>query len=239
MGDRYDCHACGVDCMDMPSRILVATGLAVLMWVSGCDKSPDSSDVPAQAFTSRVNLIGHTAGSLKGQFAYPSAFTQRSTPFYVDGVQLMSQPDGRFFVRSIPAGDHELRAYVTGYEPVLRGVRIAGSQLSDAQVLALQPARGKLIGRIVTDDGRSAAGATVHLQPYGLIGTADRDGIFQFMGIGGGEHRLAVQCPGCESEERLVRLQSNESRNIGVLTVTRRAETAAQPAQAQHVEASN
>jgi hypothetical protein len=88
------------------------------------------------------------------------------------------------------------------------------------------------VGRIVTDDGPSASGAVVRLEPYGLIGSADKDGIFQFMGVGGGEHLLAVQCIGCEREERTLTLHANEARNLGILTVRRRTETVGEPVQA-------
>ncbi len=209
--------------------VAVATGLALL---AGCDKSPESPDIPAQRYTSRINLIGKGAGSMKGQILFPSAYSQRSAPFFVNGVQLDTQPDGRFWVRSIPAGEHQLRIYVPGFEPIVLPVRVLAAQVTDAQALALRPARGRIVGRIVTDDGRSAAGAVVRLDPYGLVGAADKDGIFQFMGIGGGEHRLGVQCVGCEPEEWALRLQPNEARNLGIVTVHRRSDTAGEPDQA-------
>jgi len=213
----------------MAALVVLATGLALL---AGCDKSPESPDIPAQRYTSRINLIGKNVGSLRGQIVFPSAYSQRSAPFFVNGVQLASQPDGRFWVRSIPTGEHELRIYVAGFEPIVRPVRVQGGQLADAQTLALQPARGRIVGRIVTDDGRSAAGATIRLEPYGLIGATDKDGIFQFMGLGGGQHLLAVQCVGCDREEWTLRLQPNEARNLGIVTVHRRIDTAGEPAQA-------
>jgi hypothetical protein len=120
---------------------------------------------------------------------------------------------------------------VPGFEPIVRPVRVAATETTETQPLKLQPARGRLAGRVVTDDGRSAAGATVRLDPYGLVGSTDKDGIFQFLGIGGGEHLLAVQCLGCDREERTLQLQPNEARNLGILTVKRRAETAGAPGQ--------
>jgi len=206
--------------------------VVVLTLLAACDRSPVSSDIPSQSYTNRINLIGKNAGSLRGQIVFPSAYSQRSAPFYVNGVQLASQPDGRFWVRSIPAGEHAVRVYVPGFEPIVRPVRIAGAQTTDLQALALQPAHGKLVGRIVTEDGRSASGATVRLEPYGLIGSADKDGIFQFVGIGGGEHLLAVQCVGCDREERTLQLAPNEARNLGIVTVHRRADTAGEPVSA-------
>ncbi len=213
----------------MPALVVLMTGLALL---AGCDKSPESPDIPAQRYTSRINLIGKSAGSLRGQIVFPSAYSQRSAPFFVNGVQLASQPDGRFWVRSIPTGDHELRIYVPGFEPIVRPVRVQGGQTTDALTLVLQPARGRILGRVVTDDGRSAAGASIRLDPYGLIGSADKDGIFQFMGLGGGQHFLAVQCIGCDREEWTLRLQPNEARNLGIVTVHLRADTAGEPVQA-------
>jgi hypothetical protein len=211
------------------AKAFALVALAVIA-LAGCDRSPDSTDVPSQHYTSRINLIGKPAGSLRGQVVFPSAYSQRSAAFYVNGVQLATQPDGRFWVRSIPAGDHLLRVYVPGFEPVVRTIRIGGAQVTDAQVLALHPAWGRVLGRVVTDDGRSAAGAMVRLEPYGLIGAADKDGIFQFMGVGAGEHLLAVQCAGCDPAEQALKMQPNETRNLGILTIHRRADTAADPA---------
>jgi hypothetical protein len=37
---------------------------------------------------------------------------------------------------------------------------------------------------------------------------------------------LAVQCAGCDRQELPVRLQSNEARNLGIVTIHRRADTA-------------
>jgi hypothetical protein len=217
----------------MRVSICAALALALVGAVlfAGCDKSPESTEIPTQNYTSRINLIGKTAGSLAGQVVFPSAYSQHSTPFFVNGVQLSTLPDGRFWVRSIPAGDHLLRVYVPGFEPIVQSVRIGRNQLTDAQVLVLKPTSGKLVGRVVIDDGRSAAGATVRLEPYGLVGAADRDGIFEFMGVGGGDHVLAVQCTGCERQELSVRLHSNEVRNLGIVTVHRRADTAGEPVQ--------
>lgn len=214
-----------------PKWAALALALAGALAVAGCDKSPESTDIPSQTYTSRINLVGKAAGSLKGQVVYPSAYSQHSTPFFVNGVQLSTLPDGRFWVSSIPAGEHRLSLYVPGFESIVRVVRIGGNQLTDAQALVLKPAWGSLVGRVITDDGRSAAGATVRLEPYGLMGSTDRDGIFRFMGIGGGEHVLAVQCAGCKSEELVVRLQANEVRNLGNLTVHRRADTAVESVQ--------
>jgi len=228
-GGEPHCRALWMDRMRLPrpaALVMLATGLALL---AGCDKSPESPDVPAQSYTSRINLIGKSAGSVKGQIAFPSAYSQRSAPFFVNGVQLATQPDGRFWVRGIPAGDHLLRIYVAGFEPIVRPLRVLAAQVTDAQALTLRPARGRIVGRIVTDDGRSAAGAVVRLDPYGLIGSADKDGIFQFLGIGAGEHLLGVQCVGCERGEWALRLEPNEARNLGIVTVHRRSDTAGEP----------
>lgn len=213
---------------------VVALALSGALFTAACDKSPESTDIPAQRYTSRINLVGKAAGSLKGQVVFPSAYSQRSASFYVNGVQLATMPDGRFWVRSIPVGDHEFRVYVPGFEPVVRAVRIGGGQLTDAQAITLKPTWGKLLGRVVSDDGRSAAGATVRLEPYGLIGSTDKDGIFQFMGVGAGDHLLAVQCAGCDPQERPIRLQSNESHNLGIVTVHRRVDTAGEVAPPSH-----
>jgi hypothetical protein len=204
----------------------VALTIAGALWLAGCDKSPESTDIPTQNYTSRINLIGKTSGSLSGQVVFPSAHSQHSTPFYVNGVQLSTLPDGRFWVRSIPAGDHLLRVYVPGFEPIVQAVRIAKNQVTETGGLTLRPTSGRLVGRIVVDDGRSAAGAQVRLEPYGLIGSTDRDGIFKFMGVGAGDLVLAVQCAGCDRQELPVRLQSNEARNLGIVTIHRRADTA-------------
>jgi len=223
---RHESQALRVDRMRFSNTAVIACTLIGAALIAACDKSPESTDIPAQRYTSRINLVGKAAGSLKGQVLFPSAYSQRSAAFYVNGVQLATMPDGRFWVRSIPAGDHEFRVYVPGFEPVVRPVRIGGGQLTDTLAIALRPTWGKLVGRVVGDDGRSAAGAIVRLEPYGLIGSTDKDGIFQFLGVGAGDHLLAVKCTGCDPEERAIKLQSNESRNLGIVTIHRRVDTA-------------
>jgi hypothetical protein len=215
--------------MALPRCAALALAIAGAVLFAGCTKSPESTDIPPQNYTSRINLIGKTSGSLTGQVVFPSAFTQHSTSFFINSVQLSTLPDGRFWVSSIPAGDYVLRVYVPGFEPIVQSVRIGKDQVTQVQGLALKQTLGKLVGRVVADDGRSAAGAVVRLEPYGLIGSTDRDGIFQFMGVGPGEHMLAVQCTGCERQEVPIRLRANEARNLGIVTVHRRADTAVEP----------
>ncbi len=199
---------------------------AAMSGLAACDKSPESTDIPAQRFTSQLNVLGKPAGSVTGQIVYPSEFAQRSTTFQLNDEVFATLPDGRFWVRTIPSGDYLLRVYMTGFEPILRPVRIERAHLADVQRLMLMPARGRVLGRLVYSDGRSAAGVALSLRPYNMAGRTDQDGIFQFYGVGAGVHMLNVDDQRLSPQQREVRLGANEVRNLGNISVIQRTETA-------------
>ncbi|HUJ76375.1 MAG TPA: carboxypeptidase regulatory-like domain-containing protein [bacterium] len=198
--------------------------------LAACDHSPGVADIPAQHFTSTLNLLGRGEGSVAGQIVFPSEYTQRSATFSLDRVKFATEPDGRFLVRTVPAGQHTLGVYLPGFDPIERTLEVRNKELANVQRLALQPAWGKVLGRVVGPDGASAAGLQVLLQPYGIASTTDRDGIFQFLGVGAGDHVVAVNAPGFLPLQRPLHLASNEVRNLGILPVQRVLQPAAQTA---------
>jgi Carboxypeptidase regulatory-like domain len=200
--------------------------LALAFPLAACDSSPQSSDIPAVRYTSTLNAMGKSSGSLAGQIVFPSAYSQHSTTFYVDDLAFATQPDGRFWVRTIPAGSHQLRVFQPGFDAIVRTVLVHRSELQNVQRLVLHPAWGKVVGRVVNESGESAPGVVVRLKSYGLASATDRDGIFQFLGLGAGDHVLDLDGPGYEPLRREVRLQGNEARNLGLIRVQRRINTA-------------
>src|SRR5574341_1905266 len=191
----------------------------VLAGVFGCNRQSEFTDIPAQSYTSRLNLLGKGGGSLTGRLVFPSEYTQRSAVFFVDGVKFTTQPDGRFHVTSVPVGAHELRVQMQGFEPVTAPVAVADKQEASVGVLKLRMARGVVIGRLVDPQGRSASGVSVSLKPHGGSTYSDQDGIFQFMGVGPGDLTLAVADPYFAQRGMQFRLGQDERRNLAISPV--------------------
>ena len=192
-----------------------------LVGVFGCDRGSNSTDVPPQAYTSRLSLMGKGDGSLTGRLVFPSEYTQRSVVFFVDGVKFTTQPDGRFHVTSLPVGTHDLRVHMQGFEPVSARVAVEDGKQASAGVLKLRLARGVVIGRLVDPQGRSASGVPVALKPHGGSTFSDQDGIFQFLGVGPGDLTLAVSDPYFTERGTQFRLSQDERRNLGNIAVGR------------------
>jgi hypothetical protein len=198
--------------------LIAALALATVL---GCNRASEFTDIPAQAYTSRLNLLGKGGGTLTGRLVFPSEYTQRSVVFYVDDVKFTSQPDGRFHVASVPLGAHVVRVQMQGFEPVTAPVRVDDNQEARVGVLKLRMARGVVIGRLVDPQGRSASGVPVALKPHGGSTHTDQDGIFQFMGVGPGDLTLAVADPYFTERGMQFRLSQDERRNLGNIPVGR------------------
>ena len=206
----------------IPMRTLTLILSALLaMAAVGCSSSSDSDDVQAQAFTSRLSLIGKGSGGVTGRVIFPSEFTQRSAAFYVDQVKFATLPDGRFRVTTIPVGQHEVRVLASGFEPVTVPVSVRDGNELAMKPIQLRIARGKVIGRLVDEKGQSATGIAVHLKPFGGATYTDQDGIFQFMGVGPGDLVLGVDDPYFTRQPQRFLLTPDEQRNLGNITVGR------------------
>jgi hypothetical protein len=107
-------------------------------------------------------------------------------------------------------------------------------KITDSAEVALQPiqlrtARGKVTGRLVDERGQSASGIAVHLAPFGSATTTDRDGIFQFLGVGPGEIVLGVDDPYFTPQPQRFMLARDEARNLGNVRVGRAQTGGASP----------
>jgi hypothetical protein len=177
--------------------------------------------VQSQAYTSRLNVIGKPNGGVAGRIVFPSEFTQRSATFYVDQVKFASLPDGRFRVSTVPAGEHQVRVFAPGFEPTMVPVVVRDGTEAALQPIQLRIARGKVIGRLVDERGKSASGIAVHLNPHGGATLTDQDGIFQFLGVGPGEIMLGVDDPYFTPQPQRFMLSRDEQRNLGNVRVGR------------------
>lgn len=191
---------------------------AALLAAAGCQPARDSADIQAQPYTSRLNLLGKTSGGLSGRIVFPSEFTQRSATFFIDQVRFATLPDGRFRVSDIPGGRHQMRVMIPGFEPVALEVEVSGGEVA-LKPIELRMARGKVIGRLVDEQGKSAPGITVRLAPHGGATYTDQDGIFQFLGVGPGELTLRVDDPYFTPQPQRFVLERGEQRNLGNVRV--------------------
>jgi hypothetical protein len=201
--------------------LAVALALALALAIGGCNRASGPSDLQAQHYTSRLNLLGKGAGGLVGQVVFPSEFSQRSVTFYLDNVQFSTHPDGRFWVSTIPVGIHDLRIAVAGFDSVSRPVKVEDGGIVTLTPMKLYPARGRVLGRLVDEAGASANGVAVYLKPSGGMAYSDHDGIFQFDGIGSGDLALEVENPFQLRREMRFRLNADELRNLGNIPVAR------------------
>jgi hypothetical protein len=198
---------------------LLLLSAALLATVAGCQPVRDSADIQAQPYTSRLNLLGKPSGGVTGRIVFPSEFTQRSATFFIDQVRFATLPDGRFRVSDIPGGTHQVRVMVPGFEPVALQVDVSGGGEVALKPIELRMARGKVIGRLVDEQGKSASGIAVRLAPHGGATYTDQDGIFQFLGVGPGELTLRVDDPYFTPQPQRFVLERGEQRNLGNVRV--------------------
>ena len=208
----------------MDLRVAIAWGLiALAAALAGCERVAGMEEVPAQAFATLPEVLGRETGSLSGQVFFPSEYSQRSVSIRLDQNTFVTHPDGRFLITRIPAGVHRFSLQVKGFQPFERPVRIAADATETLGELRLVLARGKVLGRLVFLDGASATELPLRLEPMGGQTRSDGDGIFQFVGVSAGQHKLLIEDARYYTKALTVELGPNETRNLGIVKVFRRA----------------
>jgi hypothetical protein len=199
--------------------ILIALAAAL----AGCERVADMEEVPAQTFATLPEVLGRDIGSLTGQVFFPSEYSQRSVTIRLDENTFVTHPDGRFLVTRIPTGRHRFSLQVQGFEPISRDVSILPDRTALLGELRLVLARGSVLGRLVFLDGASAAKLPLRLEPAGGQTISDSDGIFQFVGVPGGQHQLLIEDRRYYIKSLTVQLEPDETLNLGIVNVFRRA----------------
>lgn len=197
--------------------------VAIPALFSGCEPGSGTEEVPAQAFATLPEVIGHETGSLAGLVLFPSEYTQRSVSIRLDANTFVTHPDGRFQITRIPAGKHRLSVQVPGFQPMVQDVTVAVDETATVKPFRLALARGVVLGRLVFLDGGSAAELAVKLAPAGGQTRSDHDGIFQFVGVSAGRHELLIDDARYYTKSVALELGPNEKRNLGIVNVFRRA----------------
>ena len=204
-------------------KILSFVPMGIILLLTACGGVPDEYRLPPQGFTKVLELDGRESGALFGRILFPSSYTQRSVRFTLGGRTFISQPDGRFLVESIPVGSHHLSIQVKNYEPITQDIVINGEDAVQSGPWRLKMARGKVIGRLVSENGKSAPGVDMRLLPLGEVARTDADGIFQFLGVNSGSHVLRVMDSQYFTYNREFKLDKGEQRNLGNIKVFRKA----------------
>lgn len=205
------------------SFVPIALSLLPALLLAGCGDLPDEYRLPTQEFAKILELDGRDSGTLFGRILFPSAYTQRSVRFSLSDRTFVSQPDGRFVVENIPVGNHKLFIQVKNYEPISQAVAIGKEAAVQAGPWRLKLARGKVIGRLVGENGKSAPNVEMRLVPLGGLAKTDSDGIFQFIGVNSGNHTLRVMDSQFFTYNRQFSLYKGEQRNLGNIKVFRKA----------------
>ena len=177
--------------MNLPFTILVFS-LVLVTALGGCQNSSDTPEFPPQTFATTLQTLGKDTGELRGRIKFPSNYNQRSTAFFIDNVEFVTYPDGRFWIKSIPSGPHILKVLTKGYEPLIRKIEIAQDSRELPNPLQLVEARGIVTGRVVNGNGASAGNVPLSLSPNSLSTNTQIDGSFQFIGVGAGKYTLAI-----------------------------------------------
>jgi hypothetical protein len=201
----------------------VLCGLAIGAALSSCNSAPGTEEVPSQDYASLPQVLGHETGSLSGQIRFPSEYTQRSVTVQLGDSSFVTHPDGRFRITRIPAGPHRFAVRVKGFEPIEQELKVFPEQNLGLTPMRLALARGQVLGRVVFVDGQSASQLPLRLDPMGGITQSDHDGIFKFVGVYSGEHALTIEDKRFYTKAVTFRLNGNESRNLGIVQVFRRA----------------
>ena len=195
----------------------------VSLFLAACDEAAQEFRIPVQNYARVMELDGREPGRLHGTVVFPSAYAQRSVRFSLGERRFVTEPDGRFLIEKVPAGEYPLYIRVKSYEPIQRTVVVPAGQAAFAGRIILSMARGKVIGRLVAENGRSAAEVGVRLTPLGDLARTDDDGIFQFIGVQSGDHSLLIADPQYLTYNRKFTLNSGEHRNLGNIKVFRKA----------------
>ncbi|MBI3991794.1 MAG: carboxypeptidase regulatory-like domain-containing protein [Candidatus Lambdaproteobacteria bacterium] len=194
---------------------------ALLALLGACGQRDEVAEVAPLKYAGFLENRGADTGDLFGKVRFPSAYTQRSATVTIDDNGFITNPDGRFLIRGIPAGEHALVIHIKGFERIARVIWIDPHTINQVGSIPLQFARGAVLGRMVDENGRSATTVTVHLTPYGGFAVTDNEGIFQFIGVNSGSHLLTVEDSNFSLSAREVTLKSGEQRNLGIITLRR------------------
>lgn len=197
--------------------------LGLILILAACGDLPDEYRLPSQEFAKVLELDGRESGTLYGRILFSSSYSQRSVRFTLDGRTFITQPDGRFLIELIPVGRHKLSILVKNYEPISQEIRINGGNPVEGGTWRLKMGRGKVIGRLVAENGASAPDVEMRLLPLGGLAKTDSDGIFQFIGVNSGSHVLRVMDSQYFTYNREFSLNIGEQRNLGNIKVFRKA----------------
>ena len=222
------CHSssrkCGVTFPRLEMRKKLSfVPIGIVLLLAACGGVPDEYRLPPQEFAQVLELDGRESGVLFGRILFPSSYTQRSVRFTLSGRTFVTQPDGRFLVKGIPVGSHDLTILVKNYEPISQSIDINGEEGLQSGPWRLKMARGKVIGRLVSENGSSASDVDIRLLPLGEVAKTDSDGIFQFLGVNSGSHMLRVTDSQFFTYNREFDLTKGEQRNLGNIKVFRKA----------------
>lgn len=203
------------------NKVVLLLFFVASLGVTGCWQGAGTGDVPAQSYQNVLSAIGTESGDLFGQILFPSEFAQHSIRFSLDNLTFVTQPDGRFLVQRIPVGTHTFQVRIKGYESVFRPLVVSQNSQEKMKVFRLKEARGLVTGRLVKEQGSSAEGIEVHLEPDGGVMLTNGEGAFSFIGISAGKHVLKIRDPLYFTGNKHFILTSNEKRNLGTIEVFR------------------
>ncbi|MDH5751329.1 MAG: hypothetical protein OEZ59_02790 [Deltaproteobacteria bacterium] len=208
----------------MKFRVIHVTWLVIsaLLVLGGCDKGAGNEDIPAQNFGHSIDTLGKETGELTGRIQFPTEYSQRSAMFNIGEISFVTHPDGRFRLKGLPRGRHQLQVRINGYEKMEVSFDILPDEVTELANLNIQEAKGRVLGRLVDGNGKSASGLALRLSPSEKVVTTDNDGIFQFLGVGQGRHVITLQDPVFFTANRHLRLGGNETQNLGNIEVFRR-----------------
>lgn len=201
--------------------LAVALLCAAVALLPACDGDSGQQDLPSQNYVDALTALAQPTGDLEGQILFPSEYSQHSIRFTLDALTFVTHPDGRFRIKRVPAGSRRISIRIKGYEPVESTFELkSGGQLA-LDAMRLVQARGRVLGRLVTNNGRSAEGVRVRMEPDQGAVVSDMDGIFQFHGVGSGKHMLVFRDQVYFAGNVHIELIPNETRNLGNIRVYR------------------
>lgn len=203
----------------MNVRFYAALSLILLPLLAGCGQNSETDEVVPARYSGFLEAKGGATGSLFGKVRFPSEYTQRSAAIRIDKKRYITNPDGRFRIVGVPVGGHSFVLHIKGFERISRNLWVEPDKLNHIGIIPLKIARGKVVGRVVDEHGKSATAISLRLNPYGGVAVTDHDGIFQFMGVNSGSHVLTVDNSKYSLRARQIRLQMGEQRNLGILTL--------------------
>ncbi|MDH4246484.1 MAG: hypothetical protein OEW39_01555 [Deltaproteobacteria bacterium] len=201
--------------------LLLTLFAGLALGLASCQKEADPDLVSAQEYSASLTNLGVEKGELRGRILFPHEYTQRSAVFTLNGNTFVTLPDGRFRIKGVPAGEITLEIIEKGYDPLTLRVAVQPGTITTMTPQRLVMARGRVLGRMIDEKGRSAEGITVRLIPSGKRVVTDKDGIFQFMAVPEGRHILTLDDKVFFMANRRVDLNRDEARNMGNIEIFR------------------